>query len=239
MPAENLTLYAKWIEVYGSYSFGGLENEMFNDIIQDSDNNFIAVGSTYSSELFENLDEEQDGLIVKFNENFEIIWFKNFNLNLGYNESIYSIHETSEGDYILIGDTSNYSGIILRISKEGEVIWKKEFNYFSLTSIVEDSSGNFLVAGSKHEANNLGITKLAYIKIDTDGILMEEKVFDDLGHIRKILTDEFDNIFILGYLKNQNYEGMIKKINNVNKWISKRYLVRCIQGCIWHANKRS
>jgi uncharacterized repeat protein (TIGR02543 family) len=213
MPSNDITLFAKWVKIYESYSFGGLENDMFNDMIQDSDENIIAVGSSISYELFENFDGEQDGLIVKFNENFEIIWYQNFSLGLNYNESFYSIIEDSNGDYILIGETSNYSGIALKISKEGTTIWYKEFNLYSFNSIIETKEGDFFLAGSKNIIDNLGITKQAYIKIDRNGILMFEKIFEDFGSIEEIKIDQYENIFIVGYINNQHYEGSVKKIN--------------------------
>ena len=103
------------------------------------------------------------------------------------------------------------------MTKEGSIIWQKTFDNFSFRSLTEDLDGNYIIAGSKKTLEQFDVTKLeilAFIKLDTNGLLMAETVLDDFGSILNIILDEEQNLYIGGYLNVQNYyEGFITKIN--------------------------
>ena len=159
---NNITLYAKWRISNITYTFGGSYTETFHSIIEDSDGNYVAVGSTSSDDydITDGNNGSGDALIIKFDSDGNIIWNKTIG---GSNtEAFLSIIEDSEGNYVAVGyaDSDDHDitdgnngfsdALIVKFDTEGNVIWDKTIGGYwqdSFNSIIEDNEGDYVVVG--------------------------------------------------------------------------------------------
>ena len=140
-------------------NFGGGGGDLFSEIMVVSDG-VIAVGYSQSGS-FDNGDwagitgkGNQDAIIVKYNNNGDVIWKKNFGGS--YDEEFTSVTATSDGiiaagkGYITDIGTGDWAGFaakgqqdafVVKYDNNGNVVWKKNFGgnegdyFFSVTAV--------------------------------------------------------------------------------------------------------
>ena len=125
---------AQAIEVEWEKSFGGISYEDAYDIIQTPDSNILIVGEggPWAAE-FSDCGEYGGFIIVKINEDGELLWSKCY----GGNEYslAHAIINSSEGGYVVAGETYASDGDItgahgnsdfwvIKISDTGELEWQ-------------------------------------------------------------------------------------------------------------------
>jgi len=154
-------------------TFDSEYDSTFYDAIKVSDG-IIAVGSyIYEKEQIEL--RVRDGLIVKYDDNGNFKWFKNYQV-LGDTE-FYKVIDVSDGiiaigqsiyENMEIGNHDNGGGIIVKFDYDGNVIWKNNFG--------GNKSGSF---------NDIVVVKDGYIVCGKDGsnygLLIK---FDKKGNIK-------------------------------------------------------
>ena len=151
-------------------SLGTDSGSEIKDVINTSDNGFIAVGN-YSSQKEIDLGNNQslpvsegyDAMMIKYNLDSVVEWTKVIS---GTNsESIEKIFETSDGGYIAGGyfqSTANFENgitltsngskdaLIVKYTSEGNVEWAKSFGGTaedSISAVSETSDGGYIVGG--------------------------------------------------------------------------------------------
>ena len=151
-------------------SLGTDSGSEIKDVINTSDNGFIAVGN-YSSQKEIDLGNNQslpvsegyDAMMIKYNLDSVVEWTKVIS---GTNsESIEKIFETSDGGYIVGGyfqSTANFGNgitltsngskdaLIVKYTSEGNVEWAKSFGGTaedSISAVSETSDGGYIVGG--------------------------------------------------------------------------------------------
>ncbi|MCB0464230.1 MAG: T9SS type A sorting domain-containing protein [Aequorivita sp.] len=145
---------------------GGNNMDILQAIIQSSDGGYVVGGyseSEISGDKSENPIGFTDYWVVKLSATGEVEW-ENTIGGTGY-ESIYSIAETAEGGYILVGpSTSNISGDksedalgtdywIVKINLSGQVEWDRTFGgegADSAYSIQTAANNSFYILGSSN-----------------------------------------------------------------------------------------
>jgi hypothetical protein len=128
-----------------SYSASG--DEVIEWLIPSNDGNLILAGNTNS------FDESGDGLIMKIDQQGNIIWSKIYG-GPGWDE-IVRIISCSDSGYAAIGYTNSYGqgerdSWIFRIKEDGEVMWSYTFgtSYFDAArGIVQTQNGDLIVVG--------------------------------------------------------------------------------------------
>ncbi len=166
---------------------GNYENDYdsnFYGVIKVSDG-FIAVGSIVQNEQ-QIKDNVSDALIVKFNQDFKVIWQKTYSV-LSDTE-FYKIIDDGDDNYVIIGqsiyenmEVGNHitgGGIIVRINKDGEIIAHNNYggNKSGIFNDIIKVSDGYIVCGK--DATNYGILvkfKKDFDREETDTNLITKK----------------------------------------------------------------
>jgi uncharacterized repeat protein (TIGR02543 family) len=213
IPAINSTLYAKWLVENKSIKIGGMNDENINHVITDSNNNIIVVGSTNSSELFTDFDNEYDGIIAKFDQNYNLIWIENFNVGLDTNENIYRIIENQIGNYIIVGGTGSNQGFIAEINTSGQTLWFNNFELFEFRDILAIENGGFMLSGVKFNAEG---TFGAILTLNSQGEIIDQIIDDQLGFYNNMILLNDGSILVVGGEQSDvptKIDGIVKKYN--------------------------
>jgi len=143
-------------------TYGGSEYDVAYSAKQLADNGFIVAGNS-SSEDGDITNHSQssynDIWILKLNLNGDLDWQRCYGTNA--NDNTCSVTVTRDGNYLVSGNTNSISGsiiskgqtdfYILKLDMIGDIIWQQAYggeNFETAYSIVESSSGGYLVAGS-------------------------------------------------------------------------------------------
>ena len=188
-----------FFQTYGSGSF--------NDCIETSDSNLLAVGSS-------------NGLCfaMKTNQIGDTTWTRQYgNAQPPYGSSVEAVTEIDGGDFLLCGATG-YSGVsyvfILKINSVGDTIWTKKYYAGVGLGIHVNHQGNYLV-NFLDEYSSLSNIML----LDTNGTELWEKSFDFGQHecIRSFSISPNDDIICVGEFDNSSggSDAFILKLNSV------------------------
>jgi len=145
--------------------YGGFSSDIARSIQQTSDGGYIVAGQT-DSYTYGN----SDFAIYRLDSNGNKIWFKHYGgTSL---DSAYSIQQTSDGGYIVAGQTESYTHggtdfAIYKLNSSGNKVWFKHYGGASSEraySIQQTSDGGYIVAGYTgsftHGNNDFAIYKL-------------------------------------------------------------------------------
>ncbi|MBC8046058.1 MAG: T9SS type A sorting domain-containing protein [Fimbriimonadaceae bacterium] len=181
-------------------TFGGEAEDQLNNVVATSDGGYLLVGGSKSTtgdvETNNGLD---DFWILKIDADGDLLWIQNYGGD--YNEAAFSVIEIADG-FMVTGDTDSNEGDVsgnhhsggmnfsdywvLRLDTDGELVWQKCFGGFTndeATTIIENGSGNYVVAGSAKSndgdvSGHFGETnRYDYwvIEIDGDGTLLNDQ----------------------------------------------------------------
>ncbi|HPP17307.1 MAG TPA: Ig-like domain-containing protein [Fervidobacterium sp.] len=165
----------------GQKTFGGSGNDYARSVKQTTDGGYIVAGSTASFGA-----GGYDVYILKLDSNENLVWQKTFGGN--GNDEAYSIQQTTDGGYIVAGDTSSfgnggYDVYIQKLNSNGTLIWQKTFggnSFDEAYSIQQTTDGGYIVAGYTHSFG--AFYGDAYVlKLNSDGSLAWQKTFDRNG----------------------------------------------------------
>jgi len=155
--------------------FGSSDEEIAYSVRQTSDGGYIIAGETYSSDL-----DWGKVYIIKTDSNGNKVWEKLY--GMGDWNSAYSVRQTSDGNYIVAGDTTypdEWNTYLLKIDSNGNKIWEKAFDSSdtidSASSVQQTSDGGYIVAGDKEYLDESSDAYL--IKTDSNGNKVWEKTF--------------------------------------------------------------
>ena len=170
-----------------SQTFGGINKEEGYFIQQTSDGGYIFCGRT---ESFGNgIISKPDIYIVKIDENGIEEWYKTFG-GVGW-EVGYSIQQTSDGGYIISGDTEsngNDDVYIIKTDEYGDSLWTQTYgnvvNWEVGNTIQQTIDGGYIISGQSGSITN-GVIDRDILLIKTDGS-GNELWFKTFGEINMI-----------------------------------------------------
>ena len=135
-------------EIEWQHTYGGAFSDYAPSIQQTSDGGYIVAGS---SESFGAIDS--DFWVLKLDSNGAIEWQDTY----GGSDNDYarSIQQTSDGGYIVAGDTASFGAVnnnfwILKVDSSGDIEWQRAYGGNSgdyAYSIQQTSDGGYIVAG--------------------------------------------------------------------------------------------
>ncbi len=169
-------------------TFGGAYNDMAFSGQQTSDGGYIVAGLTAS--LSGN--GVEDVYLLKIDANGNKMWEKAFG-DRDRSEAGYSVQQTSDGGYIIAGQTVwavmgqwfiQSDVYLVKTDANGNEIWEKEFGGNSSDfgySVSQTSDGGYVIAGFTGSFEDLGATYL--IKTDANGDEVWEKTFEGISGI--------------------------------------------------------
>lgn len=147
---------------------GGTGYDAAYSIQGTSDGGYIAAGQKSSSA------GDADFWIGKLNSDGQLEWEKTYG-GSGH-EIARSIQQTSDGGYIVAGETSTSAGdidfLILKLNGNGDLVWQKTYGNSgndTARSIQQTIDGGYVVAGET--TTNAGDTDFWVLKLDSNGNL--------------------------------------------------------------------
>jgi hypothetical protein len=221
--------------------FGGTNNDRSYSTLETNDNNFIIAGSSESDD-FDITDSQgsYDFWVVKLSNTGDLIWQQSYGgtgIEIGYD-----IAKTSDGNYIVVGDTrsadgdiSNFKGSadfwVIKVSDtDGSLLWERTYggsDFESARAITALQAGGFAIVGSTKSNSgdvnsNYGQNDFWVIKIGDNGNLLWEKNFGgsqlDIAHGILETTDE--KLIVAG--NTQSADGDI----SINKGIKDALVIK-------------
>ncbi|MDD3655033.1 MAG: hypothetical protein PHO01_12815, partial [Desulfotomaculaceae bacterium] len=147
----NLQAQAPGPELDWAKRYGGAYDDIIRFVGPTADNGYIMVGETYSPS-----NGGSDVYLVKTNASGDVAWQKNIG-GVG-NDRGYCVRQTSDGGYIVVGDTESagaggYDIYLARMNAAGSVLWEKTYggtadDYGS--SVWVNSDDTFIIAGETY-----------------------------------------------------------------------------------------
>ena len=161
----------QWQRAYGGYGY-----DMARSIQQTPDGGYIVAGE---SSFF---GSSTEAWVLKLDGNGGITWQ---NLYGGSGDDVaYSIQRTSDGGYIVAGETTSYGAVgvdalVFKLKSDGSIDWWNSYggaNDDRARSIQQTSDGGFIVAG---ETNSFGAGDLDIwvLKLDASGAVTWQKTY--------------------------------------------------------------
>jgi len=196
-----------------SKTFGGSVDDGGYSVQQTTDGGYIVLGHTSS---FGN--GGQDIYLIKTNSEGIEAWTKTYGGS--GNEFGYSVQQTSDGGYILTGNTSSYGNgdndvWLIKTDSEGTEEWNKTFggeNDDRGYSVQQTTDGGYIIAG--YTNSDLGSNDVWLIKTDANGNEQWNKTYggdgSDYGYSVQQTTDG-------GYI----IVGVTAPTGNGNVWLIK------------------
>jgi len=161
-----------WSRTYGVQG-ATINNERGYSVQQTNDGGFIIAGETNSSERGEK--DLHDVYIVKTDSEGGLIWNKTY--GGAYSDLGYSVQETSDGGYIIAGETTSFGEhatdiYLIKIDSEGNEIWSRKHGdmkgYERGHSVRETSDGGYIIAGMSRPLEQKK-PDFYLLKTDSDG----------------------------------------------------------------------
>ncbi len=215
--------------------FGGSHIDQSKDIIETADGGFLLIGISESSDFdISNARGANDFWIVKVNAEGDMLWEK----SLGGSESdfAYSITNTTDGNFIITGDTrssdfdiSSFKGnadvwVVKFNNANGSIIWEKTYggtNFDSSRGITKLDNGKYLISGNSSSSNldvasNNGSNDAWSFIIDEDGNLeFETNVGGSNIDFAIDAVETLDHkIIVVGYTGSNNVDITLNKGGN-------------------------
>lgn len=162
-------------------TYGGVRFEWAEFVQQTGDGGYIVTGKTES--FGAGLD---DFWVLKLSPDGVVEWQKTYG-GVG-SEEANSIQHTSDGGYIVAGDTSSFgAGLldawVLKLSPEGMVEWQKTYGgvgHDKAYSIKQTGDGGYVVA-CWTESFGAGLDDFWVLKLSSDGVVEWQKTYGGLN----------------------------------------------------------
>jgi hypothetical protein len=199
--------------------FGGTNNDRSYSALETNDNNFILAGSSESDDFdVANSNGSYDFWVVKLSNTGDLLWEQSYGgsgIEIGYD-----IAKTTDGNYIVVGDTRSSDGDItnfkgssdfwaVKISDtNGSLLWERTYggtDFESARAVTPILSGGFAIVGSSKSNNadvttNYGQNDFWVIKINDNGNLLWEKNFggSNLDFANGIIETSDEKLVVVG-----------------------------------------
>ena len=208
----NLSAFNSPPEIEWSKTYGDTGGESGSWVQQTLDEGYIIAGSKTPEGM-----DNSDILVIKTDKNGNIEWNKNYGGN--GDETASSIFQTSDGNYIIIGNTKSYGSggsdaWIIKLNSNGNKIWSKTVGNENSNSIEEGwptNDNGFILVGT----TEAGIgTDIWLVKIDSSGEAVWQKTYDKSTYDAGLSVQQTNDG---GYI----ILGTFSKLSYSNSWLIK------------------
>lgn len=198
-------------------TFGGIEADMANSIIQTEDGGYALAGYTWSKGA-----GRQDFWVIKLYEDGSIEWDRTFGGSEA--EVIYSIIQTKDRGYAVAGKTKSIaSGVkawVIKLNKRGNKVWDNTFAKRTddeIFSIIQTKDGGYTVCGYTG-AKDWGEVDSWIIKLDKTLNIEWDKIFGGIGwdEANSMFQTEDGSFIIFGFVQSKDKgreDGWIAKLD--------------------------
>jgi len=154
-------------------NYGGPRRDEGRSVAQINDGGYIIVGDTESRLNY------FDVYLIKTDANGNMVWQKTYgrsSYDIGW-----SIAQTSDGGYIIAGDTID-GAYLIKTDVNGNLLWQKSYggpeSDFA-RSVLETKDGGYIIIGSTSSYSAIGDLDVYLIKTDSKGNMVWQKTYDD------------------------------------------------------------
>jgi uncharacterized delta-60 repeat protein len=201
-------------------TYGGTGNDQAWCIQQTNDGGYVVAGETdsFGAGLL-------DIWILKLTSTGSVTWQKTY--GGANNDHLRSIQQTSDGGYIVGGDTYSFGAgdvdaWILKLASNGSVIWQKTYGgsgYDWASAVQETSDGGYMVAGDSASFSETGVHVWVF-KLNSNGSTAWQKIFErSSGDYAYCIRGTSDGGYIVA--GETNGTGLIPWERGANIWVLK------------------
>jgi len=211
----------EWSKTYGELGF-----DEFTSIDSTTDGNYILTGTKSSG------GRGNDLWLVKIDKNGNEIWEKTYGGHR--NERGLKTIEVPTGGFITLGEYKNNAKgkgddiIIIRTTKIGDEIWSKiiggDGDQIPSNICAMQNNTGYIIVGTNNDTNQLGISRILLMRINTLGNVIWERSFGESYHSEGLsVIDDGNGLLITGnidldangnsdiFILKTDYEGNILK----------------------------
>ncbi|GHS95363.1 hypothetical protein AGMMS50276_10670 [Synergistales bacterium] len=225
-------------------SLGGSGYDEAFSIQQTSDGGYIVAGRSNSNDGdVTDHHGDNDYWIVRLNSTGGIVWQKS--LDWAGSDAGYSIQQTSDGGYIVAGDSfrpyysnrgdiSGYHGLsdywIVKLDSTGDIVWQKSLGGSGIDrafSIQQTSDGGYVVAGESDSndgdvTGNHGDNDYWIVRLNSTGGIVWQKSLGGSGYdVTHSIQQTSDGGYIVAGYSNSNDGDVTGNHGNYDYWIVK------------------
>ncbi len=186
-------------------TFGGIEADMANSIIQTKDGGYAVAGFTWSKGA-----GRQDFWVIKLYEDGSKEWDRTF----GGSEAdvIYSVIQTEDEGYAVAGKTksiaSGEKAWVIKLNRRGNQVWDNTFAKRTddeIFSIIQTTDGGYAVCGYTG-TKDWGEVDCWVMKLDKTINTVWDKIFAGIGwdETNTILQIEDGDYVVFGFVQSKN-----------------------------------
>ncbi len=215
--------------------FGGNHVDQGKDVLQTPDGGFLLIGDSESSDIdISDPRGANDFWVIKISSDGDKIWEKSFGGSKS--DFAFSVENTSDGNYIIVGDTrSSDKDISISLgnadiwavkfnSTNGAIIWEKSYggsDFDSARGISQLENGSFIISGSSRSEDidvtvNNGSNDAWVFIFDEEGVLSFEQNIGGSNidfAIQAIETTKHE-LVVVGYSNSNDLDIPANKGNN-------------------------
>ncbi|MCP4440986.1 MAG: hypothetical protein GY810_18850 [Aureispira sp.] len=219
MPGRDMLLLK--VDVQGdliwSKKYGGSGDDAAWGMLKDREGNLLLVGHTYSYGF-----GNRDAWLIKVDANGNELWKKTYGGG-DYDEGM-AITQLSSGDYVLVGHSASvhpeHHLYTTRIDINGNIVWERHLGgikHDGGEAVGEDSNGNILLLGRSNSFDNYE-EQAYFIKLDPNGIVLDEQHFMGQGKVRGDCILEHDQSYwLIGTTTNTTNNLSDVWVNKIDK----------------------
>ncbi|MBI4555679.1 MAG: VCBS repeat-containing protein [Planctomycetes bacterium] len=208
-------------------TLGGSNYDWGYSIQQTSDGGYILTG--YTNSFGAGL---EDILVLRLDSSGNIVWQKTYGGSNG-NDRGYSIQQTSDGGYVLTGNTTSFGAgggdvPVLRLDSSGNIVWQKVLgtgNADESNSIQQTSDGGYTLTG-RTAFGGIRNYDATLLKLDSNGNVIQQRTFGGTGpgggsvlgyDAGNCIQETSDGGYILAGYTNSfgagNYDALVMKLD--------------------------
>lgn len=162
-------------------STGGMDQEIYRSVTRTSDGGYFIAGRTMSFGA-----GSSDGWCLKLDASGNPVWQRV--LGAIGDDFFYSAQQTSDGGYVLVGETdankgSYRDGWVVKLDSAGKTKWKRTFGSTSndvFYAVQQTSDGGYIVAGYTG-SRGTGFDDGWCLKLDASGKPVWQKIYGGIG----------------------------------------------------------
>ena len=182
-------------------TFGAINNEEGQSVLQTTDGDYIIAGFTNSFGAGGN-----DVYLIKTDVNGDTLWTSTHG---GTNDDRgYSVQQCNDGSFVIAGDTkSSGAGLsdfyLVKTDANGETLWTNAYGGSAIDigySVQQDSDGGYIIAGST-QSFNVGYFDIYLVKTDAIGDTLWTRTYGsfDYEHGRSVQLTTDGNYVVAGW----------------------------------------